>query len=150
VKRVCVIFLTMISLNLYIASSASADRVDQLPTGKVASEARKVVRNGGTYSTRWGDCSTYLQRLSQELVERAFRPYGTHEWALYIVNRESGFCPGAVNSSSGTTGLAQFDPPSHPSYDYDRMKRDPAYAVRAFVRLSQGGKYTQPWCLACY
>jgi hypothetical protein len=87
-----------------------------------------------------------MRRLSYELVERAFTPYGPNavRWSLCVVNRESGGNPGAI-SRTDDHGLPQFNRPSHPWIDYTRLKRDPPYAVAIFVRMSRGGSYRSPW-----
>jgi soluble lytic murein transglycosylase-like protein len=113
---------------------------------QLAKAAKQEVRRGGIYSTRWGDASPWLRRLSAELVERAFQPYGTQRWALYIVHRESGENPGAVNRYSGCTGLPQIHP-MHRWVNFKRLKADPAYAAKVFVRMSRGGSHTSPWAL---
>lgn len=123
-------------------SESTAQTYDQL-----IKKANKEIRNGGIYSHRWGDASPRLRRLCYELVERAFRPYGTQQWALYVVRRESGCNPGAINSSSGTTGIAQIHPRYHKWINYWRVQRDMRYALWTFVRLSRGGHNTGPWCL---
>lgn len=115
--------------------------------GQLAREANTAIRNGAVHSHRWGDASPYLIRICYAMVDRAFRPYGTSSWARMIVNRESGCNPGAINSSSGTTGIAQIHPAYHHQFDYWRMQRDMRYAVAAFLRLSDGGRSTGPWCL---
>lgn len=117
---------------------------------QLAENAREEVRNGGTYSIRYGGCSERLKTLSRELVERAFRPYGTSQWALYIVGRESGFCPGAVNTTYSNPMqqaqcIAQMIPAYHTWVDYKRCKSDPAYSVQVFKELSDGGSKTGPW-----
>ena len=152
-------FIVTVIVALMIVPVASANhlqsnRIDQLPTKVLAKEAKKVTPKQN-YSHRHGHCSPYLKKLSYELVERAFRPYGTQGWALYVVERESGFCPGAINTTwseweEQAKGLAQLIPKYHsPSIDYDRILSDPAYAVKVFVSLSHGGKRTGPWCLPC-
>jgi len=120
------------------ASALSTERLYQIATYEV--------KRGGIYSSRWGDASSRLKEVCYELVSRVFSPYGTQGWARYVVNRESGCNPGAVNSKSGTTGIAQIHPAYH-DYDYPRMKRDMKYALATFIRLSRGGKNTGPWCL---
>lgn len=117
---------------------------------QLAENAREEVRRGGTFSVRYGDCSSRLQSLSRELIERTFGPHGTANWALYIVDRESGFCPGAVNTtySSWTQRaqcIAQMIPAYHTWVDYDRCKTDPAYSVKVFAELSNYGTSTGPW-----
>ena len=124
--------------------------VHKFSDSQLAEQARLEVKNGGTYSIRYGDCSSRLKTLSRELVERAFRPYGTTSWALYIVGRESGFCPGAVNTTYSNSKeqaqcIAQMIPRYHTWVDYKRCKSDPAYSVKVFRELSNGGKSTRPW-----
>ncbi len=151
-----VLLISIMALILTPLAHAQGSRIDKLPTKVLAKEARKVVRNGGIKSHRYGDATPYLKRLSYELVERAFLPYGYDrvQWALYIVDRESDFNPGAINTTwSGweeqAKGLAQLIPKYHTWVNFDRMLRDPYYAARVFVRLSKGGKETSPWCLPC-
>jgi hypothetical protein len=109
--------------------------------------ANKAIANGHVYSHRWGDASGWLKSLCYEMVKRAFAPYGRSSWAVYIVNRESGCNPAAINSSSGTTGIAQIHPGYHHQFDYRRMQRDMHYAITAFLRLSSKGRNTGPWHL---
>lgn len=109
--------------------------------------ARYEIATGGIYSSRWGDASPRLKAVCYELINRAFAPFRTQSWARYVVNRESGCNPGAINSSSGTTGIAQIHPDYHKQFDYHRMKFDMRYAIASFVRMSNGGRYTGPWCL---
>ena len=128
----------------------SADRVDHLTTRQLYSEAKKAIANGAIYSMRWGDASPYLIRLCYEALERAFKPYGTQRWAEYVVTRESGCNPGAVNTtySSWTQRaqcISQMIPAYHDWVDFRRCLRDLRYAVAVFVRLSRGGHNTQPW-----
>jgi hypothetical protein len=124
--------------------------INQWSYDQLADQARQEVRNGGTYSVRYGDCSERLKELSHELIERSFSRFGTVQWALYIVGRESGFCPGAVNTtySSWTQQaqcIAQLIPAYHQWVDYKRCKSDPAYSVQVFLHLSDGGTKTGPW-----
>lgn len=117
---------------------------------QLAENARQEVKHGGTYSVRYGSCSGRLKILSRELVERAFRPYGTTQWALYIVGRESGFCPGAVNTTYSNWNqqaqcIAQLIPAYHTWVNYKKCKSDPAYSVQVFEHLSKGGRNTGPW-----
>lgn len=148
------IVITMLALIMAPVASAHESRIDKLPTKVLAKEAKKVVRHGGVYSHKCGDASPYLKRLSYELVERAFRPYGTQDWALYIVGRESCFNPGAINTKYSNpkqqaTGLAQLIPAIHTWVNYDRMVKDPWYGAMVFVKLSNGGKSTGPWACSC-
>lgn len=117
---------------------------------QLAQQGRLEIRHGGTYSVRYGDCSERLKAISRELVSRAFAPYGTQSWAEYIVGRESGFCPGAVNTTYPNPNqraqcLAQLIPAYHTWVDYKKCKSDPSYSVWVFVRLSRGGHSTGPW-----
>lgn len=145
--------MTLVTALFIAAGSASTATskptgsiVDRLTDRQLTVAARQAVRNGGIRSTRWGDATPWLKRLSYELVDRGFRRFGTQRWALYIVHRESGFNPGAVNWSSGCAGLPQIHP-MHRWVNFKRLKADPAYAVRVFVRMSRGGRHTQPWAL---
>jgi hypothetical protein len=138
-------------------ASARSNRVDSLPTKVLAKEAKKVVRNGGTFSVRHGDCKPYLKRLVYELVQRGFRPHGSYAMsqAIYIVRRESGFCPGAVNTRYSSwrqqaKGIAQWVPATQPGWiNYKRLVSDPYYAVRVFVVTSDHGRDFGPWC-SCF
>lgn len=133
-------------------ASTAGDRVSKMSWVTLAKEAKKVVRNGGCHSVRHRDASQYLMRLSYELVLRAFLPFGTERWALYIVDRESGFNPCAVNTTYSywreqARCLMQAIPKYHAWVDYKRCNSDPAYAVRVFVRMSRGGHHVSPWYL---
>jgi hypothetical protein len=141
-----ILAVTLVLASPSLASRPSGDRVDRMKDRQLAQAARQAVRHGGIRSTRWGDATPWLRRLSYELVERGFAPYGTGSWALYIVNRESGFNPGAVNRTSGCAGLPQIHP-MHRWVNFKRLKADPAYAVSVFVRMSRGGSNTSPWAL---
>jgi hypothetical protein len=121
--------------------------VDEIPYWFLGKVANKAIRQGHIYSSRWGDASPWLKRLCYEMVDRAFGPYGTAGWARSVVNRESGCNPGAINATSGTTGIAQIHPDYHRWVDYYRVKRDMRYAIRTFLRLSRNGSNTGPWVL---
>ena len=132
------------------AHGAAQDRVDTLTTKQIYREAEKVIANGGIHSMRWGDASPYLIRLCYEALERAFKPYGTQRWAEYVVTRESGCNPGAVNTTYSSWSqraqcISQMIPAYHDWVDFRRCLRDLRYAVAVFVRLSRGGHNTQPW-----
>jgi hypothetical protein len=125
--------------------SATTKRIDAMTQKQLEAEARYVAVHGGVICTRWGCATPYMKRLSRELVYRQFRRTGTERWALCVVERESGFNPGAV-SRTNDHGLAQFNAPSWSHlYDMRRLKRDPVYAVKSFFRLSGGGRSTSPW-----
>jgi hypothetical protein len=105
--------------------------------------ARYVARHGGIRGSCYQCASAYMQRLSYELVGRAFPP-GRKGWAICIVAHESGGNPGAV-SPSGALGLSQILPTAHPEFDRWALVRDPVYQTRAFVRLSRIGTVRSPW-----
>jgi hypothetical protein len=121
--------------------------MDSMSYQQLADAGDQAIRNGHVYSHRWGDASEYLKRICYEMLERAFSPYGTQAWARYVVNRESDCNPAAINSSSGTTGIAQIHPGYHTWINFARVQRDMRYAIRTFLRLSRGGRNTGPWCL---
>lgn len=113
-------------------------------------QSQREIARGGIYSYRWGDASPRLKSICYEMVRRAFAPYGTQEWARFIVNRESGCNPGAVNTTYSdpgqrATGIAQLIPDIHTWVDYGRYTHDMKYAVDVFLRLSHGGRTTGPW-----
>lgn len=117
---------------------------------QLAEAGKRAIANGGTYSVRWGDCSNDVKTIVKELINRYFGPHGTERWAYYIVDRESGFCPGAVNTtysdwSQQAQCVAQLIPEYHRWVDYDRCKTDPAYSVAVFAKLSRNGQSTGPW-----
>ena len=144
--RVILIVLIASVLATAAVSSASGGQQDlnRMSYAQLAKAGDRAIRSGHVYSSRWGDASAWLKSICYEMVERAFRPFGTQEWATFVVNRESGCNPGAINSSSGANGIAQILQ-SHTQFDHYRMRHDLGYAVAAFVRMSGGGRNTQPW-----
>lgn len=140
--------LCLATATLLFAPTATADSLDKLSTKKIERIAQNQINHGAIYSSRWGDASPYLRRLCYELIDRAFAPFGTQGWAHYVVNRESGCNPGAINSSSGANGIAQIMP-MHSQYDHYRMRRDIHYAIAVFVHMSRGGRNTSPWACTC-
>jgi hypothetical protein len=127
------------------ADALRTGRFDQLPDGDLYALAAQAVASGAIYSQRWGDASPTLKSLCYEAVRRAFARFGTQEWAHYVVNRESGCNPGAVNTTYSdwrkrATCIAQMIPSIHTWVDYSRCKRDLRYAVQVFVRLSVAGR----------
>lgn len=122
----------------------------RLPDFDLYALSDQAIRHGGIYSVRWGDASPILKGLCYEAVRRTFARYGTEQWALRIVNRESGCNPGAVNTTYSdprqrATCIAQMIPAVHTWVDYRRCQRDLRYAVQVFVSLSKGGRSTGPW-----
>lgn len=123
-------------------------RLYELTTRDLYALANVEVKRGGVYSQRWGDASPLLKSLCYEAVGRAFGPNAS--WARYIVNRESGCNPGAVNTTYSSWSqraqcIAQMIPAYHRWVDFNRCKTDLRYAVEIFVRLSRGGSSTGPW-----
>lgn len=121
--------------------------LNEIPYHFLGKVANKAIHAGHVYSHRWGDASPWLKALCYEMVDRAFSPYGTQAWARMVVNRESGCNPAAINSSSGTTGIAQIHPDYHTWVDFQRVQWDMRYAIKTFLRLSRNGSSTGPWCL---
>lgn len=124
----------------------------RLTTSQLYDNAQWEIAHGAIYGHGWGAVSSRLQELCYELVSRAFSPYGTSDWAVYIVRRESGCNPAAINYTYNdpgerATGLSQMIPNVHTWVDYQRVMYDLKYAIAVFVRLSDGGRSTGPWCL---
>jgi hypothetical protein len=113
-----------------------------MPLGRLAAEARRAVRHGGVLGRCSGCATHWLRLLSSELIARAF-PASTRGWAECVVSNESGFNPGAI-STRDDYGLAQFHLGLWP-LDELRSLVDPAYAARAFARISRWGKVRWPW-----
>jgi len=135
---------------LVVATPAHAGTTDRMSYAQLERAANKAIRSGHVYSHRWGDVSPWLKTLCYEMVDRAFAPYGTQAWAHYVVNRESGCNPAAINTTYSdpcqqATGLSQMIPCVHRWVNYKRVQRDMGYAVAVFVRLSDGGRSTGPW-----
>lgn len=133
-------------------TASSADRIDGMSYNQLAKAANKAIANGAIYGTGHGQASRYLKSLCYEMIQRAFSPYGTQEWARHVIRRESDCNPAAINHtyrgwSNQANGLAQMIPKYHTWVNYSRVHRDMKYAVAVFLRLSKGGKNTQPWCL---
>lgn len=125
-------------------------RFDLLSDRDLYAAADAEIKRGGIYSERWGGASQTLTSLCYEAVRRQFSPFGTQEWARFIVNRESGCNPGAVNQTYSSwgqraRGIAQLIPAYHSWVDYARYESDLRYAVGVFVRLSHGGRSVGPW-----
>ena len=141
------LFAVVVIVLLVTAVDAKADRVDHLRQTTLERAAHRAVVHGRIRSTRWGDATPWLRRLSRELIERAFTG-SSRSWALCVVERESGFNPGAV-SRTDDHGLPQINRPSHSWVNYSRIVRDPVYAVAVMVRLSDHGANRQPWGWSC-
>lgn len=141
----------VLALAALTAGTASAG-VNDMTYAQLDRAAKQEVKRGGIYSMRWGDASPWLKTLCYEMLERKFAPYGTQRWARYIVNRESGCNPGAVNTTYSSwrqraQGLAQLIPAYHTWVNYSLMLRDIKYGIAVFLRLSKGGRSTGPWAM---
>lgn len=134
------------------ADALRTGRYDRLNDSDLYALADQAVAHGGIYSQRWGDASPILKSICYEAVRRSFARFGTERWAIYVVNRESGCNPGAVNTTYSSWSqraqcIAQMIPAVHTWVDYGRCKRDLRYAVQVFVKLSNGGSSTGPWSM---
>ena len=144
------VLAAVLAVSLFCTTAAQAGNVDRMSYAQLERAANNAIRHGHVYSHRWGDASPWLKTLCYEMVERAFAPYGTQRWAVYIVNRESGCNPAAINTTYSdpcqrATGLSQMIPCVHRWVNYSRVQRDMGYAVAVFVKLSNGGRSTGPW-----
>ena len=137
----------LVALIAACADAKASDRVDRLPQLALERAAIRAAATGGIRSSRYADATPWMKRLSEELVERAF-PRSARSMAFCIVNRESGWNPGAI-SRTDDHGLAQINRPSHPWVSYGRITVDPVYAVAVFVRLSDRGRDWGPWGWSC-
>ena len=111
----------------------------------LATQARQLATHGGIRSSRYADATSRMKQLSRQLVVQRFRAAGSDavRWAQCVVERESGWNPGAVNSYSGAAGLFQFL--GHPQFSRWRILHDPAYAVDAAWSLSHAARDRSPW-----
>ena len=135
-----------------ITARVAAMPISSMTYAQLEEQSSREIANGGIYSMRWGDASPRLRSLCYEMVGRAFSRFGTQQWALAIVERESGCNPGAVNTTYSAWEeraqcIAQLIPRYHTWVDYVRCKRDIGYAIAVFVRLSRGGTSVGPWRL---
>jgi Transglycosylase SLT domain len=133
--------LTTIVLSfVLVGQTAQAERSQSLEY-----KARWTARHGGITGSCWGCATSKMQWQSRALVIKQFSRAGSDavRWALCVVRRESGFNPGAINSSSGAAGLFQFL--GHPQYSYYLLTHDPVYQVRAAWQLSNGARTRSHW-----
>jgi len=128
---------------IFAPCGRGADRVDRMSQTTLERQAELVVTTGGVRGRCHGCATPYMRRLAQELIARAFVG-DARRWALCVVDRESGFNPGAV-SRTHDYGLAQIHASSHPWVNVDRLLVDPVYAVSTMLRLSRGGWQRSPW-----
>lgn len=140
-RRAILLAVLLCSLAIPAAQAGTED----MSYNQLARAGNKAIQKGHVYSSRWGDASPWLRSICYEMIDRAFAPFGTQRWAHYVVNRESGCNPGAINSDSAANGIAQIMPSVWTQYDHYRMRHDLRYAVSVFVRMSNGGRYTRPW-----
>jgi len=141
------IIVLLLAVLAVVADADGADRVDRLSQARLERAAERAASTGGIRSSRYADATPWMRRLARELVERAF-PRGSRQTALCIVDRESGFNPGAI-SRTDDHGLPQINRPSHPWVNVRRIVVDPVYAVAVMVRLSHRGRDWGPWGWAC-
>lgn len=126
-----------------LALAGSTAQASNAPT--LHKQARHLALHGGITGRCWG-CATYrMKYLARRLVVERFSWAGSEavRWALCVVNRESGFNPGAVNAQSGAAGLFQFL--GHPQFDSWKLTHDPVYQVRAAWQLSNGARTRSHW-----
>jgi hypothetical protein len=139
--------LLILTLVAVAADAKGADRVDRMRTPALERASIRAAATGGIHSHRYGDATPWMRRLSRELVERAFTG-SARSWALCVVNRESGFNPGAI-SRTDDHGLPQINRPSHSWVNYGRITVDPPYAVAVMVKLSRHGHSRGAWGYSC-
>lgn len=142
---------------LAIGTSAGpgAAKMNGYLSSPLANQARWLAQHGGVTGTCAGCATLRMQSLSKALVVTRFQSRGGEAvaWALCVVSHESGFNPGAVNSTAiapggalgHASGLAQFVVWYHRWINYWRLLRDPAYAADAMFHLSNGGRDRSPW-----
>jgi hypothetical protein len=108
-------------------------------------QARYTAMHGGILGSCYGCATPRMKYLARQLVIERFGSAGSYtgQWALCVVGRESGFNPGAINSSSGAAGMFQFL--GHPQYSYWSLTHDPVYQVSSAWQLSHGGRDKSPW-----
>lgn len=134
--------LAAIMVLLILPSAAIATASTYRP---LHAQARHVALHGGITGSCAGCATPQMQYLARRLVIERFSHAGSDavRWALCVVNRESGFNPGAINSQSGAAGLFQFL--GHPQYSYWSLTHDPVYQVNAAWALSHGARDRSPW-----
>ena len=126
-------------------TTATAQAERSATTATLEAKARWTAMHGGITGQCWGCATSKMKWQSRALVIKQFSRAGSDavRWALCVVNRESGFNPGAVNQSSGAAGLFQFL--GHPQYSSWGLTHDPVYQVRAAWQLSNGARTRSHW-----
>jgi Transglycosylase SLT domain len=139
-----VLVLTAIAA-VVVAGQTTAQAERSQSTATLESKARWTALHGGITGSCWGCATSKMQWQSRALVVKQFSRAGSDavRWSLCVVRRESGFNPGAVNSSSGAAGLFQFY--GHPQYDSWKLTHDPVYQVKAAWSLSNGANTRYHW-----
>ena len=142
-----VVLVSLVSINV---ARAGQQDLDRLSYAQLDRAAQKEIARGGIYGIGWGAASPWLKSICYEMVERAFTPYGNQRWATYVVNRESGCNPGAVNTTYSSWSqrarcIAQLIPYYHRWVDYGKCSTNMRYSIAVFVRLSKGGNSRGPW-----
>ena len=139
-RRLCAMIVVLAGLSLLSTNIATPSTFSSLHA-----QARYVALHGGIQGSCYGCATSQMKYLSRRLVIERFSRAGSYavQWALCVVNRESGFNPGAINSSSGAAGLFQFL--GHPQYSYWGLTHDPVYQVSSAWQLSHGGRDHSPW-----
>lgn len=153
--RTIAVTVAAFCLGLFAQQARAADRVDRLTDWQLHREAQRVAGHGGilcqTPGQGSGCASTYMRRLTFELVDRAF-PVSERAWAHCVAGRESGHNPAAL-STTGDYGVGQINYVTHLWIDRNRIAHlgphgwvsDVAYSVALFVRVSDGGRVRSPW-----
>jgi hypothetical protein len=142
----CVVLLIAVIATVADAHAGDQHRrplLQRISQPRLERAAERAVAAGRIHSSRWGDATPWLRNISRELVRRAFAG-DAERWALCVVDRESGFNPGAV-SSTGDHGLPQIHRTAHRWVDTRRIVVDPVYGVSVFVALSDHGRNRGPW-----
>lgn len=139
------LILTAFVLSIVLAGQAAQASETAVIPNKLAKQARYIASHGGIQGSCWACATQRMQQISRRLVVLRFAMAGQDavRWSLCVVRRESGFNPGAVNSSSGAAGLFQFL--GHPQYDSWKLTHDPVYQVWAAWDLSQGATVRSHW-----
>jgi len=132
-----------VSAKSFAGTTQGCKSITCMSQGQLERTARRVATHGGVTGSCYGCATRYMQLLADELIVREF-PAWSEGWAVCVVERESGFNPGAVNWQSGATGLSQIEPQFHPEFNRWRLK-DPVYATHAFGKLSRWGRDRSPW-----